>query len=70
MEFLTAFSIKVLDLLQDDKSQIILALTFLGVLVIFTQPPEITEKILNSIVSGLLGVAVGRGISIVNEDKS
>jgi len=44
----------------DDKSLIILALLLIAIHVIWVPPSENTISVLNAIVSGMLGMAIGR----------
>ena len=46
------------EIFADDKSQVILALTVIGVIAMFKLMTP--ETIISNIVAGLLGVAVGR----------
>jgi hypothetical protein len=50
----------VLEIFTDDKLLVILALTLIALAAMFRIPQP--DTVVNSIVSGLLGVAVGRGI--------
>lgn len=45
----------------DDKSQVIIAATLLGVLCLFVIPNE-APNIINAIIAGLFGVAVGKSM--------
>jgi hypothetical protein len=48
---------------DDDKNLVIIAVFLLGIGLIFWNPlPAENASILNSIVSGLFGIAVGRGL--------
>ncbi len=52
------------DFLTDDKNLVILAVTVLGIGIMFI--PEIkpsSESLLGNIITGLFGIAVGRGLS-------
>jgi len=44
----------------DDKSQVILALFVIAVLCILEPPDESVVNIVNNIISGMLGLALGR----------
>ena len=50
----------ILQIFTDDKLLVILALTFIALIAMFRLSSP--DTVVNSIVSGLLGVAVGRGI--------
>ena len=45
----------------DDKTQVIIAVTFLGVLLMVTMP-DVASDHFDAIVSGLFGVAIGKAV--------
>lgn len=51
---------KLIEAASDDKSQVILALFCLGVLSFFCLDED-PSQIVDNVVSGLLGLAIGRG---------
>ena len=53
------------ELLLDDIFAVVLALVFLGVISAFVLPPDIAEKILIGLSSGLAGIAKGRSNNVV-----
>ena len=53
---------QIIEALGDDKSQVIFCLTAIAGFAMWKLDPSISSQIVNSIVAGLLGVAVGRGV--------
>lgn len=58
--------LKILTEWLDDKSQVIAALLIIAILCIFFQINDNAAPIISNIISGLLGVAIGRALPKTN----
>ena len=53
--------IRLLEVEMDDKITVVISLTVIAVLLVWTNHPAATEAV-NLIIAGLLGAAVGKGV--------